>query len=206
MPIKVLILDFDGTFADTKKLYYNSIHKWLAKEGIKFSDKEFRKYFGLKLGEILKKLKIKKDVKDVKIKVIRDIIKTTKTIRLSPYIGYFRKLKIRRIILSNTKTSIIKMVLKRKKIDYFSEIYGGDKFSSKEKFISSYLRKHKLKKSEAAYIGDMAKDIEIARKAGVISVAISHKYSWDSYSRLKHAGSDFLISSFYELKKILSYA
>ena len=57
-----------------------------------------------------------------------------------------RNLKIRKILVTNSLKEFAIPILKHLKIsDEFDEVYGADDFDDKKKFISSYLRKNKIK-------------------------------------------------------------
>jgi HAD superfamily hydrolase (TIGR01549 family) len=201
---KLLIFDFDGTLVDTKDLYYNSIYTHLKEQGMEISKDIFNdKLLGLKLHDILEKLGIKKNKDKIKNKVHNDVFKSFKEIKSSNDVKYLENIKTKKIILSNTITEHILPVLKNNKIDYFDEIYGGDKFGSKDKFIKSYIKKNHLKKGEVVYIGDMIKDVEVAKKAGVTEIAIAHKISWNSEKELLRAGPDYLITNLRDVEKLV---
>jgi len=203
--IKLLIFDFDGTLVNTKKLYYNSIYKHLKENGIYISKEKFHnELLGLKLHDILIKLKIRKNLKEIKDKVHADVFSNIKKIKISKDINCIRNIKIKKIIVSNTITKHVISILRKNKINFFQEIYGGDKFKDKISFIKNYMKKKKLKKNEIAYIGDMIKDIEIARKVGIISISISHDISWNSRKELLKANPDYIITNLKEINKIIS--
>jgi phosphoglycolate phosphatase-like HAD superfamily hydrolase len=203
--IKLLIFDFDGTLADTKGLYYKFIYKHLKNEGLNLSKRRFHnELLGLKLHDILKKLKLKESLKRTKKNIHNDIFENIREINLLGDIKYIKNIKLKKIIVSNTITKNITPVLKHNKINYFSGVYGGDKFEKKEVFIKKYLKKNKIKKDEVIYIGDTIKDIHVARKAGIKVVSISSKISWNSRKELLKNNPDYIISSFRELKNILN--
>jgi len=64
-------------------------------------------------------------------------------------------------------------------------------------------RKFGVKPSEAVYVGDRFSDVEFARKAGCVAVAIHNKCSWSSLSVIKKEKPDFIVKDFYGLKKVV---
>ena len=85
----------------------------------------------------------------------------------------------------------------------FKEVYGAEKFSSKDKLLEKLFRKFKIKPSEAIYIGDRFSDVEYAREAGCVAVAIHNKCSWSDLKTIKKEKPDYLIGDFRGLKRIL---
>ncbi|MEM3405934.1 MAG: HAD-IA family hydrolase [Candidatus Pacearchaeota archaeon] len=203
MKIKLLIFDFDGTLANTKNLWYNTIKKYLKKEGISFSKKDFHtKFLGIKVEEILKKLKIKNKEK-IKKQIHKEVFYKIKKVNLAKSINYLKKIKVKKIIISNTTTKNVLSCIKSKKINYFKEIYGGDKFENKEEFIKEYIKNNKLNKDEVVYIGDTIRDIRLAKKIGCISIVIVHNISWNNKKELLRNNPSFVIESFKDLKDLI---
>ena len=107
-------------------------------------------------------------------------------------------------VVSNSRESFLKASIKELKIKgLFKVICGSEKFESKDKCLRSFFKKLKIRPSEAVYIGDRFSDVEFARKAGCVSVAISNKCSWSSLERLKKEKPDYIVRDFYGLRKVL---
>ena len=60
-----------------------------------------------------------------------------------------------------------------------------------------------IKPSEAIYVGDRFSDIDFARKAGCIAIAIHNKCSWSSLAKIKKEKPDYIIRDFRSLRKIV---
>jgi phosphoglycolate phosphatase-like HAD superfamily hydrolase len=202
--IKLIIFDFDGTIADTKELYYNSIRKYLKKEGVNISKERFHKeLLGIRLKEIIKRVGIKKHARKIKNHVHRDVFDNLNRIKLITGIKDIKEIKVKKIIVSNTITKHIVHVLNKNKIKFFNGIYGSDNFLKKSIFIKKYLKEKNIKKNEAVYIGDTIKDIEVARNAGIKIISISQDISWNSRKELLKNNPDYIISDFKELEDII---
>ena len=65
------------------------------------------------------------------------------------------------------------------------------------------IKKMKINPSEAIYIGDRFYDVEFAREAGCVAVAIHNKCSWSSLARIKKEGPDFIVRDFYKKNAII---
>jgi len=89
-----------------------------------------------------------------------------------------------------------KQVLARK-IDDNSHHYQR----GKEQKLQAYVKEHKLKPKEVVSVGDTEEEVEIGKKLGYHTVAITG--GWNSVSRLKKHHPDYLIHNMLELKKIV---
>lgn len=83
--------------------------------------------------------------------------------------------------------------------NFFTGIYGG--ISDKAKKISELAGNHAG--DRLAYIGDQAGDVEAAKKAGVVAVALLLPGSIHSRERLREANPDFLMQSWQSLLRLV---
>ncbi len=205
--IKLLIFDFDGTIADTKKMYYKIITKYLKENGYKLKRRQFKEFFGMKLSVILKHLKISKNTMKIKKQIKDGVFKNLNKIKVSRDVKYIKELKNKYqvIVISNTFSGYINKVLRHNKIkNLFSEVYGGENFHYKGDFLKKLIRKKKLEPKQVVYIGDMALDVKAARTTKCHSIIIKHKISWDSAEKIQSTRPDLIIKNFKELKKTLN--
>jgi phosphoglycolate phosphatase-like HAD superfamily hydrolase len=112
------------------------------------------------------------------------------------------------VILSNHTFRGIEFQLKRLNIaDYFAEILanseldGSMKGRNKLDKLAHYLSTNGYKGSEVLIIGDSPEEIEIGRKLGLVTIAITRGYY--STSRLRAAKPDYLIGNLAEIKPIV---
>ncbi len=208
--IKLIIFDFDGTLADSKDFHQQGLINSLKKEGLTIKKSFINKKLGMKTTDILKGMhitngrkirRIFQDIDDEKTKNIRKVKligKTKETIR-----SLSRNHKL--IILSNAETEFVKEVCKREKIfRYFTEIIGEQKFSTKATEIKKLLKRGNYKKNQVIFIGDRYTDVENGEKAGIITVAVSNKYSWSSKKDLLNQSPDFLILKIEDVIRIIN--
>ena len=133
--IKLIVFDFDGTLVDTKKVVVDTIRKVFKKHGYKVP-KNLKSIS--KLGDSSIKGTFKPFIKNKKNldKISRDFIyektKAHRKIKLCKGAKTLGKIKKKKIIVSNSVTSFIRTVLKSKRTNFFSVVYGADKFSSKK--------------------------------------------------------------------------
>ena len=127
--------------------------------------------------EILKYLKQKKNQSIIYSNhTIQDIAKQLTRLNVSKYFG---------------------QVLARTPEDGHSQVYKR----TKDLRLHSYIKKIALKPKEILTIGDTEEEIEIGKKYGYHTVAITGGYN--TTARLKKHHPDFLIHNMLELKKII---
>lgn len=208
--IKTIFIDLDGTLSDSKKLAYTSLTKTLSEHEIKFSPKEINKMMGTKTDKILKELNIKKQQRDsIKKEFYKKVFHGIKKgkIKLCTQIDTLKKLKkdYKIILITNSHKEFAEAEIKKLKIKkLFDEIHTADSFTTKTSAIKKSLKKNKLSKKEAVYIGDRFSDVRYAKKAKIFSIAIHNKCSWSSRKEILKEQPDFIIKDFKNLKKVLA--
>ena len=96
-------------------------------------------------------------------------------------------------------------VLEKFNIGFFNEIYGADKFKSKEDMFEKIIRERGLKKKEVVYVGDRPIDVDLAREIGCYSVIVSNESSWSYPEHILKANPDFVIEDMSDLGKVIKY-
>jgi len=202
--MKILFFDFDGTIADSKQTYYKSIYDVVKRFGYKYSQIDKVIDFGLTLKATLKKLGFGFFVSVLaKREIMSQVKKHVNEIKKCKDADSIKKIKHKKILISNSLKEFIMPILKHLKLKKdFSEIYGADDFDNKSEFIKNYIKKHKIDKKDCYYIGDRVADIKIAKKAGCKSVIVSGKCAWNSRKEILKAGPDFIIYDLGDLRKL----
>ena len=200
--IKLLLFDFDGTLADTKKRWFYSLMKVLKQEKLFCPECEAKViiHFGKKIKETLASA----DISEQRAEKIRNKVYSEFLKKLPKKIydfSFLSSLKCKKIILSNSPGKIIRKVLGGD-IKFFDRVYGEEKFGNKVEFIKKLKNKMKLRGNEVAYIGDRAGDVVTARKSGCVSVIVSNKYIWNSQKEIAKSHPNYLISSLKDLQKL----
>ena len=207
--IKLILFDFDGTISDARGIAFKSIVRTLDEFGYKFDKKLLLSLMGQKMREIFKGLGL--SIKNLSL-VRRRFYKyftgaaLDGGIKLCVSVKPLWELKkdYPLIVISNSETSFIRASIKKLKLrGLFKEIYGAEKFSHKDELLEKLFKKMKIKPSEAIYVGDRFTDIEYARDAGCVAVAIHNKCAWSDLKTIKKEKPDYLIKDFYGLKKVL---
>lgn len=207
--VKAVFFDFDGTISDARKIAIESLEEVLEEYKIPYSKKKLEKAMGAKTEKILEDLGIVKTIANpVRKKLFKKMIKRTKNgeLKLCVSTKPLEEMKkdYKLIVVSNSQTAFIKVSAKELGIKkLFKEIHGSEKFNTKDEILKKLFKKHKIKPSEAAYVGDRFSDIEYAKKAGCLAIAIHNKCSWSTKKVIMAEKPDYLIKDFYDLKKIL---
>ena len=215
--IKAIFFDFDGTISDAKKITFNSMVKTLDDFGYDFDKNKMLKLLGEKTHIILSKLGISDSGVSSRGSVVGKIRKrfykyfTEAAVAggIKPCVSLKPLWELKKdyplVVVSNSETSFLEASIKKLKLKgLFKGVYGAEKFSTKDEILEKLFRKFKIKPSEAVYVGDRFSDVEYAREAGCVAVAIHNKCAWSSLAAIKKEKPDFIVKDFRELKKILS--
>jgi len=131
------------------------------------------------------------------------IEKVTLYPHVKEFLEYFRNKT--KIILSNKKDKFIKLILDDHKLTgYFAEIHGGDTLPCLKPdpdAINKMIKKYRIPKDRALFVGDMTVDIETGKNAKVHTCAVT--YGFDSKEKLKRHKPNFLIDDLMELKGLI---
>ena len=210
MAIKAIFFDFDGTISDARKIAYSSMIRVLKEYEYKFNDSKLRKLMGSKMQVILKELGLEtKDIARMRKHFYKYFTKAALNGGIKPCVSLKPLWELKKryplMVISNSETSFLRASIKKLNIEgLFRKVYGADKFTKKDKILKKLFRKMKIKPSEAIYIGDRFSDIEYAREAGCVAVAIQNKCSWSNLTTIKKEKPDYIIKDFRELKKIIN--
>jgi len=122
---------------------------------------------------------------------------------------YLAKKQIQCLIFSNHVTEAIQFQLKRLKIEkYFSKVLANSEQDSalkerhKEKSLQNFIKEQRLKPHQVLVVGDAQEEVEIGKKLGAITVALTGgNYTT---ARLKAAKPDYLIDNLGEIISIVN--
>ena len=198
--IKALFFDLDLTLVDTRAsaratylMFSKIIHKKPTKRG-------FQKYVGSKFSDIINFYHKESNIPKSKLTDLF-IKKYSSNYSKMTYYGrqLFKRLNKSKaqkiIILSNNNKQAVKNICKHFNIRYDKLIANEDMKKSEKKHnaILKTIKKLKIKKSEAIYIGDHINDVIEAHKAGVKSAVVPTGMFNKIYIKKYHP--DFMISS-----------
>ena len=195
--IKLLVFDFDGTIADSKKLYISSIYHSARKYGYHLSNAFIEKNLGPKLDASLFNMKIKRNAEKIAAEVNSFVTKKAKTLKLCPYVietlKKIRKKRIKTVLITNSTRPFIRAFMKKYPIrKYFNTILGAEDFLFKEEAFRKLFRQYHVKPKEAVYIADKVKDAKIAKSLNT-HILIVLACSWD---KKKFKNEPYLVKDF----------
>ncbi|MBR9706498.1 HAD family hydrolase [Candidatus Pacearchaeota archaeon] len=203
--IKLAIFDFDGTIGNTKAIYYKEIGDVLHKYGISRRKTAAAIDLGMNLKKTLGKFGFGfVNAWFLEKSIMKNVKKNASNIKKCHDVDSIKKIKTRKILVTNSLKKFVKPVLKHFKLrKEFTSVYGVEDFSDKAKFIKKYLEKHKILGDECIYVGDRVADIDVAKEAGCLSVIISGKCAWDSKTQLLKNHPNLLLENMSDLLEII---
>ena len=203
MPIKLILFDLDGTLVDTVRDITDALNYALGICGSKsFTVDQTRKLVGEGLTRLMEKAlgEEKAGLKDTVMKRFLDYYSAhiTDNSSLYPYVGeILRKLAgFKKAVISNKREYLsVKLLEKLDILKYFDLVVGSDTAPERKPSpvpVIYALSKLEVKPREAVII-------EAGRKAGIMTVGVTHGYGEKRYL----LGADYKIDSFKDLALIL---
>lgn len=211
MRIKLIIFDMDGVLIDFKPVYIKALKAALKKYGFEVSRKKIVRALGAEATEVISKLissKNKSLIKKIKDDFDRTIIKK-ENLRKAEMLPYAKQTlknlskKFNLILLTNADRKFVNIFLRKFRLNkYFRRvIVGEDRFKTKDQAIRFLMKNFGVSKKEIVYVGDMVRDIKIARNVGCKIISIP---GWDNWKKLKKHKPDYLVKNTKTINKILS--
>lgn len=203
-----LIFDFDNTLADTLAVIIKIMKKLAVKEG-----------FGQVTGKHIKLFREKGTIEafrqlKIPLKKLPSIVKIAKR-DFSQQIGHFRlhngvkellfslgKRNFKLGILTSNSVANVQKFLDKNQIDCFDFVYSENNIFGKAKALNNLVKKHKINKQKAFYVGDEIRDVQAAQKAGLKMIAVG--WGFNTTGSLREYKPDFLVSKPQEILKVLS--
>lgn len=209
MKNKIVIFDFDGTIADS---FYEVVETFnrLAREYnlCEVKTEDIPKLRKMTSYEIIKKFKFPKWRLPFLLKkgktIFSDRISSIKIFDGMDEV--LAKLKSEGCvlgILSSNSEKNIREFLNRNGIDVFDFIFTENSLFGKDKIIKKIIKKYNFDPQEIVYIGDETRDVEAAKKCGLISVAVT--WGFNDREVLEKLKPDYLVDKPEELLSILVY-
>lgn len=177
---KVVIIDFDGTIADTFETLVKSLSRYTGDLGIEAMDKKILDDLRLfSAGELIQKFRIPKIllpfiVLEFRFNVGRDIKDIAMFENIDRALSAMYDTGFKLGILTTNSVKNVKEFLRRNEIaKYFDFIESDSGLFNKDKVLNKILKKYELNKEDVLYIGDEIRDIESCKKAGIKIISVT---------------------------------
>lgn len=178
----VVIFDFDGTIADTFVMAIDIFYKLRPRWPV-MPKGEVERLRGMAMRQVARELQIpfwhipfllmrgRKIMASQleSIVLIQGMDEVIKTLHANGYTLY--------VISSNSKKNVSGFLRHHNLEVYFKDIKGAAGLFGKANIITRLLKHNHVQPTAAYYIGDEARDIEAAHKAGVHAIAVSWGYN-----------------------------
>lgn len=205
--LKHLIFDFDGTVVDSAGLYIKLCNEMADELKVPpVNIESLKELASLTIKERCKKLniplyrlpflstlvqgKIADHIHELKwVNGMEEEIQKLKNM------GYDLK-----IISSNSVNNILSF-FENNNPNLFKDIYSSKGIFNKHRSIKALLRKYKIKRDEAVYIGDEYRDIKACKKAKIRIIAVT--WGYDPKDLLLKGNPDFIADTPEEMTNII---
>jgi HAD superfamily hydrolase (TIGR01549 family) len=184
---KIILFDLDGVLIDSKQ---NMLKSWKKVQKNHSIEVKFIRYFeniGIPFRDILKKLKIDKNIKQIEKTYKEESLNNLDNIKIfSGVINLLKYIKKKRIkigiVTSKDKERTLK-IIKKLKVD-FNIIVCPSKYLRGKPYpdqINKALKKFSENKKYICYVGDTKVDSIAAKRAGVDFIFASYGYGSGTY-------------------------
>ena len=213
MHIKLLILDFDGTIADTSAGIVSTMTKTFQKVGLPVpGEMEIRRTIGLPLAKSIAMLGgIEGKELDEAVTAYREIFEEVgvPATTLFPYVAETLEEIHKRGIVCTIATSrghaSVGSLCRKMGIDGYISLYVAEDDVVRKKpepeAVELTLRTTGIDKANAAIVGDTTFDIEMGKAAGCHTIGAC--YGNHTRQMLETAGADWVVDNFGELLKMV---
>lgn len=207
---RVLVFDFDGTIADSKKLYTDIIHDSLAKASFIYPRSHIVRAMGPKLeGTLLNLQKFdRKTLRKLSREINNFVIDKAESLKVCAHVkSELRKLhrsgKYKIVLLTNSVRAFsIAFLKKNKMLNDFDLILGSEDFMDKPRELRLLAKKFKVKMEDVIYIGDREMDYKIAKSVGA-KIILPHVCSWDKSLIMNKKYSKVRIENLGKIEKLI---
>jgi phosphoglycolate phosphatase len=207
LPSKTILFDFDGTLADTVDAGVAAFNQLADRYGfveITTANAESLRAKGPRA--VMKELSVPMIRVPTVLRFLRRDLKTT-----LPSLGFIEDVKSTLLVLkekgyrlgivtSNSEENV-RIFLSNNGAEIFDFIAAGTGLFNKSIKIKRLIAREGLHKDEIIFVGDEIRDIEAAKKIGIVSIAVT--WGLNSREGLMEAAPDFMVNTRAELTALL---
>ena len=206
--IRYVVLDFDGTIADSKEVFLTVMDQFVEKHHLrKIEREEIDRLIQLPIPERLRYLKLPL----YKIPLMapefyhlykQNLDKISLMDGMRELLSGLKNKGYELAIISSNSEINIRQFIKDKQIEeYFKDIFCSSNIFGKHKMIKSFLKQYKLDASDIIYVGDEHRDVAACKKCGVKVIWVS--WGYDDINLAKKENPDFIVYQPEEILNIL---
>ncbi len=208
MDHKIVIFDFDGTIADSRKTVVEIANQLANEFGYDaVTEEEVLRLSHLSSVDIMLQSPIPLTqlpflLRRVKKEFNKHIAK------LQPFVGMKELLASLQaqgycvgIVTSNMRNNVLEFLEKNQLESYFNFVYSANTLFGKDKIIKKVIKQYNLPLEKTFYVGDETRDIEAAKKSNIKIVSVT--WGFNSATILGQHHPDFLIDKPAQLTQIL---
>ena len=205
--IKAVFFDFDFTLVYSMPASKKSFKELCKFAKLKPTKRRFKKFINSRYKDAINRLYDesgvdKKGMDKIFLKAYKDSLPKTKFFA-KDILPKLKESGIKVAVITYNTSKVAKLVLKHFNAKYDLLIADDDIYNkAKHDAMLDALRKFKLKKSEALYVGDHIMDVRESHKAGIKSVVVPTGFLKKAY--IKTAHPDFFVSSINKVKDLIS--
>lgn len=206
--IKYLIFDFDGTVVDSASLYTGLANNIADEFGLaKLCSEKLRLFSGMPIKERCKLLGIPLyRLPSMNIRMQEEIKSHIHSLKwidgIETQIKKLKKSGFKLAIISSNSTNNIKRFFESNNLNIFDGIYSSKGIFDKHRSINKLIKKLRIKKDEAIYIGDEYRDIKACKKSKINIISVT--WGFDSKELLMKGNPNFIADSPLEMVNIIS--
>lgn len=201
---KLILLDFDGTIADTFEATLETVNALSPRFGYKpIARADAVRLRDRSIREILKETDLPLRQLPQWIHAVRQEL-NNRIAAIEPVADLGDVLRTLRqedialgIVTSNSRENIDAFLANHRWTAWFDHFECGSSLFGKGRLIKRAAARAKVRLDETVYVGDEARDIEAARAAGVAAAAVT--WGFNTRSVLERSAPDFLFEQPHEL-------
>lgn len=204
---RLIILDFDGTIADTFEIGLEILnllapefgYRPLTKEDLPYArnmrTKELMKFLGIPATKLRRISKRGTEELNKRIKEIQPISGIPEALHIAQREGFHLG-----IVTSNSHSNVTTF-LRQHNLEIFDFIRSSSKLLGKGRIIRQLMKELSLEPSHMLFVGDETRDIEAAQETGIHMAAVT--WGYNSRCSIESFSPDYVLDSPEDLLKLL---
>ncbi len=203
--IKAVIFDWSGVLGDDLEATFDACNEVLKERKLRqITMTEYKEYYSLPWSNFYKPFGIEIDLAEEYAMWNRILPKHLHKAKPYPFtkkvLEQIKEKNIEIVVFSSRAANSIEKEIAGTGIEpLIDKIYDG--LHNKTSTVEDFMKSHKLSRKSVMYIGDTVHDIETAKHAGVISVAVLSGY--DKKEKLLAKKPDYQVESATEIPSLI---